>query len=98
MEKKKCLGCGLEFAPARWWQEFCCAKHRQDFHNNQYRSNGVGPFAPRNERNITANGGTNGRAVGKKLTLADLGFAAAPTVQPKRRKLERSGTYYVEVK
>lgn len=88
MEKKKCPKCGIEFTPARWWQNFCCAKHRQDFHNNRYRSDGVGPFAPRGERNLSNGHGANGRAVGKKLTLADLGLGAQPTTGPfKRRKL-----------
>ncbi len=86
-EKKKCPQCGIEFAPARWWQEFCCAKHRQDFHNNRYRSDGVGPFAPRGERNLSNGHGANGRAVKKLSSLTDLGLGV-PSAQPfKRRKL-----------
>lgn len=81
MEKKKCPQCGLEFTPARWWQEFCCVKHRQDFHNNRYRLAGVGPYTPRDER-------LNGHDVAQaKFDLVRLGLAPSPKPKMKRRKL-----------
>jgi hypothetical protein len=65
-EKKKCPECGLEFTPNRWWQEFCCAKHRQDFHNRAYR-----------EAEASTKAEVAEQAVAKpKHTLADLGLSA----------------------
>ena len=90
-EKKKCPQCGIEFAPARWWQEFCCVKHRQDFHNNKYRSAGAGPYAPHNERNLS--NGHVSRAVGKKLSLADLGLGAPPMKAARRERGARMTDY-----
>jgi hypothetical protein len=81
MEKKKCPQCGGEFSPRRWWQEFCCPKHRQDFHNHQYRLAGVGPYAPRDER---MNGHAPAR-LARKLDLAALGFAPKATPITRRK-------------
>jgi hypothetical protein len=87
-EKKKCPECGIEFTPTRWWQEFCCTKHRQDFHNRNYREAEYRTKVEMAERGL--NGHTNGHAAGeaseRKITLTELGLAP-PKPQIKRRKL-----------
>lgn len=72
MEKKKCPECGIEFTPNRWWQEFCCTKHRQDFHNRAYRAA---------EASTKAEFLAEQAAAKPKRTLADLGLSAPVKLQ-----------------
>ena len=30
-----CEWCGEEYEQSKWWQRFCCSKHKNDFHNHQ---------------------------------------------------------------
>ena len=30
-----CEWCSQEYEQSKWWQRFCCSKHKDDFHNHQ---------------------------------------------------------------
>src|SRR6478672_4265641 len=30
-----CEWCNQEYEQSKWWQRFCCSKHKDDFHNHE---------------------------------------------------------------
>ena len=81
-----CEWCDQEYEQSKWWQRFCCSKHKDDWHNHQ-KSLALREEAEERRELRLANGANgNGAAPADHKPLSELLKLLKPAAEPEPLK------------